>query len=430
MTIDMIQSAAAKEGFSLVGVTPATTPAGYPDLLQWIDDGYAADMHYFANRRDAYQNPESILSGVNSLIMLAYPYPAPEKTPAFKNNAADASHHDDQHGDSKISIPNNHLSGLVARYASTGEDYHEVLHPKLKRLCSIIENQYPESKTRGIVDTAPLMEREFANLAGLGWIGKNTLLLNKYHGSYFFLACVLTTLSFESSTPHETAHCGSCTACLDACPTDAFPEPGRLDASRCISYLTIEHRDAVPLELREKMGHWLFGCDICQEVCPWNRKPTKRWETQQREILNRESDNTITLTQGNDPPPRATVKVPETHTLMAPPMNLASINLSQLFDMDDEAFRRVFRKTPLWRPRRRGILRNAAIVLGNQRDPDAIPALSLGLKDREPLVRGASAWALGQIHHHSIKSLLETQQQEETDQQVWSEIDLALRKSL
>ncbi len=236
------------------------------------------------------------------------------------------------------------------------------------------------------------MEREVAELAGLGWRGKNTLLLNKFLGSYFFLACVLTDIELPHDSPHESSHCGTCTACLDACPTDAFPQPGVLDATRCISYLTIEHRASIPMDLREGIGDWLFGCDVCQEVCPWNRKASR--------------------------------------DAVRPTKPLDKLNLADLFSLGDDDFRQRFRKTPLWRTRRRGILRNAAIVLGNQADAAGLPALRLGLNDHEPIVRGACAWALGRIGASASIEALQARDAVETDQEVCREIKAALDCSL
>ncbi len=341
-------------------------PAGLHHLFQWIEAGYAGEMGYFEARAEAYGHPSSILPGVRSLIALAYPY-ATAPFGEFK-----AGH------------------GKIARYAWSGTDYHDVIHPKLKRLCRRIDGARPGSRSRGVVDTAPLLEREVANQAGLGWCGKNTLLLNRSQGSYFFLACVLTDSELPYDPPHSSSHCGTCTACIEACPTDAFPQPGVLDASRCISYLTIEHRGAIPHELREPMGDWLFGCDVCQEVCPWNRKPSR---------------------QAGSATPR-----------------FESIDLRKLFDLSDDDFRAQFRRTPLWRSRRRGLLRNAAIVLGNQRKPESVAALIKGLSDGEAIVRGASAWALGQIKSQRAVEAMRARQQIEEDPSVLEEINDALER--
>ncbi len=337
--------------------------SGYHQLLDWIDAGYAAGMNYFAERLDAYQHPSGVLAGAKSIVVMSFPYPSASE------NVVVAGH------------------GKIARYAWPGDDYHDVIHPKLKRICRLIKSSFPGSNCRGVVDTAPIMEREIAELAGLGWRGKNTLLLNKKCGSYFLLACVLVDIELPIDQPHATDHCGTCTACLDACPTDAFPKPGVLNASRCISYLTIEHRGPIQTDLRDKMGDWFFGCDICQEVCPWNRKPSRS-------------------------PKVETKKLP-------------SIELCELFQLNDDQFRERFRKTPLWRTRRRGVLRNAAIVLGNQGSHESIPHLAIGMVDEEALVRGASAWAIGQIGGDQASLILEARLAHEANQEVVREIHQA-----
>jgi epoxyqueuosine reductase len=327
---------AAELGFSLCGICPAVAPPGVGRFYDWLAAGYAGQMQYLAGRRHAYSHPRHVLDGARSIIMLAMNYRTAE--PAER-----------RHGE-----------GRVSRYAWGDADYHDVIRDRLNQLSDFVHECVPNSRARGVVDTAPLMERDFAQLAGLGWIGKNTLLLNRDHGSWFFLAALITEVELLYDQPHETDHCGTCRACLDACPTNAFPQPYVLDASRCISYLTIELRDAIPVELREGVGDWVFGCDVCQDVCPWNsRSPVSR------------------------------------DAAFAPLDDSNPIELIALFELDDAAFRERFRHTPLWRPKRRGLLRNAAIVLGNRPTPDAIPALIRGLNDDEPLVRGACAWALG-----------------------------------
>jgi epoxyqueuosine reductase len=213
-----------------------------------------------------------------------------------------------------------------------------------------------------VVDTAPLLERDFARRAGLGWFGKNTMLIHKRLGSYFFLGAILLDLELRPDPPHTASHCGSCTACLDACPTGAFPAPGVLDARLCISYLTIELKEAIPAQLRPQLGDWLFGCDVCQEVCPWNRKAPVADEP---EFL-----------------PRA---------------DWAAFDPVELLGLSETEFRQRFRGTALFRTKRRGLLRNAALVLGNRGDPAALPALRRALEDPEPLVREAAGWAIGRI---------------------------------
>jgi epoxyqueuosine reductase len=225
----------------------------------------------------------------------------------------------------------------------------------------------PGSRTKAVTDTAPLLERDFARRAGLGWVGKNTMLIHPRRGSFFFLAALLTDLELKPDEPFATSHCGTCTACLDACPTAAFPEPGVLDATRCISYLTIELRSGIPEELREPMGNWLYGCDVCQDVCPWNRKPS--------------------------PGP---VGFPHDAAM-------ESFDPVELLGLNADAFRERFKKTSLWRNRRVGLLRNAAIVLGNVGDDRALPALEAALTDAESLIREAAAWAIARIHQRSSR---------------------------
>lgn len=272
-------------------------------------------------------------------------------------------------------------------------DYHDLIRERLHALADFLKELHPTATTRGVVDTAPLLEREFAQLAGLGWIGKNTLLLSREAGSYFFLAVLLTDATLEYDTPFAADHCGTCTACLDSCPTAAFPQPYVLDASRCISYLTIEQHDSIPSELRERMGEWAFGCDVCQEVCPWNRDLETTDESS-----------------------------------FSPQAQLNPLDLHPLFDMDESEFRHRFRHLPLWRAHRRGLLRSAAIILGNQLDPTSVPTLHKALGDSEPTVRGAAAWALGRFDLAEAIAHLQQRLTIEREDSVTSEIRQALEK--
>lgn len=362
-----IRQKALEEGFSAVGVCPAVAPTGINRLHDWLDSGYAGEMHYLEDRRDAYSHPRHVLDGVKSIVMLALNY---KSQPIPPLNAGE---------------------GRVSRYAFGELDYHDWIHARLKQLKRSIEQFAPEVKVRGVVDTAPLLEREFAQQAGLGWFGKNTMLLNKRLGSLFFLSAILIDQELTYDDPHTASHCGTCTACLEACPTDAFVEPYVLDARRCISYLTIELRDEIPAHLRTGMEDWVFGCDVCQDVCPWNNKSP--------------------LTS---------------HAAFTPSPDRFPLELRSLFTMTDEQFRERFRKTPLWRTRRRGVLRNAAIVLGNRPHADNIECLTRGLNDEEWLVRGASAWALGQHDLPSATLALKTRHPQEEDERVRQEIEHAL----
>jgi epoxyqueuosine reductase len=364
-----LKTEAAGLGFSLSGVAPAVTPTGAARLDDWLAAGYAGQMHYLADRREAYEHPRHVLDGARSVLMLAMEYRAAEPVAPGPGE------------------------GRVSRYAWGANDYHDVIRQRLHQLADWLREWQPAAQVRGVVDTAPLLEREFAQLAGLGWVGKHTLLLNPDRGSWFFLAALVTDLELAYDAPHEADHCGTCRACLDACPTDAFPQPYVLDASRCISYLTIELKEAMPVELRSGVGEWLFGCDVCQEVCPWNAHAK----------VNRQA---------------MFEPLPENNPL----------ELTQLFELDEAAFRERFRHTPLWRPKRRGILRNAAIVLGNRPVPAAIPALVRGLNDGEPLVRGAAAWALGNFDNPTAAAALEKRQSVEQDAEVLREINDAVSR--
>jgi epoxyqueuosine reductase len=268
-----------------------------------------------------------------------------------------------------------------------------------------------------VVDTAPLLEREFAQLAGLGWVGKNTMLLNRQHGSWFFLAALLLDCELDYDQPSRHSYCGTCTACLDACPTQAFPEPYVLDATRCISYLTIELRGAVPREHRTAIGSWLFGCDICQEVCPWNH------------LAARTAERTRDVGDGTNVAPLPAEGPEQLDRSAADLAGIAAAeDLSALLQLDDEWFRRRFRHTPFWRARRRGLLRNAALVLGNRRSPESHDALALAVQDPEPLVRGAAAWALGQIGSKQAQETLRKQLTNENAPEVRAEIAAAIGK--
>ncbi len=283
---------AARLGFRLAGVCPAAAPPGFDRFQDWLANGFAGEMRYLGDRQAAYKHPRHVLDGARSLVVLAMPY----------QTAEPIAPHPGQ--------------GRVSRYA-WGGDYHTLIWARLDRLAEWLAGEVPGCLVRGVVDTAPLLEREFAQLAGLGWIGKNTLLLNKELGSWFFLAALLTDVALEPDEPFAADHCGTCTACLDACPTDAFVAPYVLDARRCISYLTIELRGSVPHELREGVGDWLFGCDVCQDVCPWNTREHNAAHTDEPAFQPAEGMNPV--------------------------------DLAALFDLDEAAFRARFRHTPLWR---------------------------------------------------------------------------------
>lgn len=364
----LIKEMAREVGFDLAGIAPAVTPAGYHSFLDWLNQGYAGEMSYLERRKDAYAHPRYVMSSVRSVLMLTLNYRTEEPPPLSGTEAR------------------------VSRYAWGTTDYHKVIRKKLKQLARLIHTQFPDCETRGIVDTAPLLERDFAQLAGLGWIGKNTLLLNRNEGSWFFLAGLLLSDELEYDAPQETSHCGTCTRCLEACPTDAFVEAGTLDARKCISYLTIELRDQpIPAELRPGMQDWMFGCDVCQDVCPWNRK------------------------------------APISHEPAFQPVETFSpVDACELLTLDEGGFQKRFQSTPMSRARRAGLLRNAAIVLGNRGDAAAVPVLQTVLSDSEPLIRGAAAWALGQLGASEVAAVLEQQLVVELETEVVHELQCAI----
>ena len=352
-------------GFSQVGIAPAVTPTGFHRLLQWIENGHNADMQWVERRKEAYRHPDGVMQGTRSVIMAAMNY---------NDGATPAG------------------GGRVARYAWGSAVYHDVLKPRLQQFAVMLKAEFPTARTRVVIDTAPLLERDFARLAGIGWFGKNTMLISRSLGSWFFLGAVLTDLQLDYDNPLDQNYCGTCTRCLDACPTDAFPEPGLLNARRCISYLTIEHRkDSIPLDLRSGIGEWLFGCDICQDVCPWNRFAPEETLPQFQHIAS---------------------------------MN--PVDCRELLTLSVDEFEVRFHGSPLSRPGRAGLLRNAAIVLGNAKALHAEQELTAAMNDQEPMIRGAAAWALGQLQTQSAKLALQLRLVVEDDESVRQEILAAL----
>ncbi|MEX1230272.1 MAG: tRNA epoxyqueuosine(34) reductase QueG [Planctomycetaceae bacterium] len=337
----VLKAEAARLGFELAGIAPAVTPLGFSAFADWLDRGFAGEMQYLSDREEAYRHPSSMLVGVRSVLMLAMNYRSADPSPTEEGH------------------------GRVSRYAWGQEDYHDFIRRQVKQLGSFFERQMPGQRWRAVIDTAPLLERDFARMAGLGWFGKNTMLINTRAGSWLFLAALLLDVDLPADRPFETSHCGTCTRCLDVCPTDAFVEPYVLDARRCISYLTIELREQpVPSELREGIGEWLFGCDLCQDVCPWNRKSPRTAEPTFQPVAERDQ-----------------------------------IDLHELLTISPEEFKRRFRHTPMQRTGWKTLLRNAAIVLGNRHSPKSAGILMQGVEHDEPVVRGACVWALSQLDY-------------------------------
>lgn len=372
-----IKHEARRLGFQLVGVTTPDAPLHSPEYESWLSAGLHGEMAYLAEERARTRraNPREILPECESILLLGIRYPAtrPPEPPQ----------------------PSQPLRGRVASYA-WGTDYHVTLPPRLTALVQFIEMQVGHPvPNRWYTDTGPVLERDLAQRAGLGWIGKNTCLINPHQGSYFLLAEILLGIPLEPDPPFTTDHCGSCTRCLDACPTHCIRPDRTLDATRCISYLTIELKGPIPAELRPQLGNWIFGCDICQQVCPWNIR----------------------------------FATPEGDPAFTPREDLPFPDLCADLSLTPEQFNQKFKHSPVTRAKRRGYLRNIAVALGNARDTSALPALARALDDPEPLVRAHAAWAIGQIGGAEVRALLETALQTEQDALARAELIQALSQT-
>jgi epoxyqueuosine reductase len=342
-------------GFDLCGVATASK---FPELAQaagWLAKGYAGQMKYLADPRRF--DPQAALSGIRSVIVCALNYNTPHARSTDGTDQADA----------------NEPRGWVSRYA-WGDDYHDVLRTKLNVLVAELRQRFDEPfEARACADTGPLQERVFAKHAGLGWIAKNTLLLNQSLGSWFFLGAILTTLDLAASLSAAESPppdlCGSCTRCIDACPTDALVEPYVLDARRCISYLTIELRGSVREELREPIGRHVFGCDICQDVCPWNRRAsvTETLDFQPRTCSSssRQPEAESEPTEGESLRPDA-IPASATQSLLLP-------SLEWLAALSEDEYKAAFRHSAMKRAKWRGLVRNACIALGNAKPVRGTP---------------------------------------------------------
>ncbi len=360
---DRVRAEAAALGFTSCGFAAATPIARGAFLDGWLAAGFAGGMHYLGRHPERRLTVAGILPRARTVISLAYPY-APPPPPSLDWRRT--------------------LRGRIAAYAR-GSDYHRVIDERLAALAAVLTDLWPGHATRRYVDTGAVLEREWGMRGGLGWFGKNTMLLATRAGSWFFLAELVTEAALAPDAP-TSDHCGRCTRCLDACPTAALADGLVMDARRCIAYLTIEHRGPIPRALRPRLGPWIFGCDVCQEVCPWN--PVA-------------------------PPARG-----------ADAGGLAPF-LPDLLGLDPSGFRHRFADTSLARTRRRGLLRNAAVALGNTGNPAAVPALRFALGDRDPLVRQHAAWALGAIGNADAADALAARADRETHPAVTEEIATA-----
>jgi epoxyqueuosine reductase len=348
---DRLKEEARRLGFDLVGVAPAVVPTGYGRYLEWLEHGREAGMGYLRRHAEAKGHPNHVLEGVRSVVVAGMIYGQPDPTPPGPSQ------------------------GKIARYAR-GNDYHEILWRKLETLLGWLQSEHAGVVGRAACDTAPLLERDFARMAGLGWIGKNTCLIDRRAGSFSVLGSLLVDIELAYDLPHETNYCGTCTRCLDACPTDAFDGPYQLDPRRCISYWTIEHKGPIPDREAENLGDWAFGCDVCQDVCPWNRKAPGGREP------------------GLDASPGRT-----------------NPDLIEWLAEDAASFAKSLKGTALARSKRSGLLRNAALILGTRKNVDAVPVLIDRLGDPDPIIRGTSAWALGRIGSPSALHALRAAEQ-------------------
>ncbi len=363
---EKIRSKARELGFEQVGFAPADPLAGAEFYARWVALGFAGEMDYLKRNLEKRADPAQMVPGARTVICLGMNYY--QETPPSSDP----------------------LRAKIACYAR-GDDYHDLIKKRLFVLWDWIrETAGGPVNGRVYVDTAPVLERELAQRAGLGWWGKNTCLINRQKGSFFFLAEIFLDLELDYDEP-ATDHCGTCTRCLDACPTDAFPEPYVLDSTRCIAYLTIELKGAIPPALRPDMGQWVFGCDICQDVCPWNGRAQTAAEA------------AFQVRPGLDQP-----------------------SLIRLLEMDQTAFDQQFHHNPAKRPKRAGFLRNVAVALGNSGAKAAVPALVKALQDPEALVRSHAAWALGRIGGEKAKEALKQALKQEGDAEVVEEIQEAL----
>ncbi len=331
-----LKARARELGFAFCGLTTPDPPPHVVEYERWIAKGYHGEMTYLESERARQRraDPRLIFPGCKTIIVVALPY-APGET-----------------------------AGPIAAYA-LGNDYHDIIPRKIDELAAWLESEAGRPIERKVyTDTGPLLERELAQRAGIGWIGKNTMLINPKAGSYFLPGEVLIDLELPPDPPFTADHCGTCTRCIEACPTGAILPDRVLDARRCISYLTIELKGSIPEDSREPMGGWIFGCDICQAVCPWNAR----------------------FAQSLTPDPALAPRHPNP-------------DLTAELSLTPEQFSAKFKGSPIRRAKRRGYLRNAAVALGNEGDVEAIPALERCVKNEaEPLVREHAAWALERIH--------------------------------
>jgi epoxyqueuosine reductase len=365
-----IKRAAQRLGFELVGISPVKPPPHEQSFAQWLRQGLSGELEYMKRTELLRRTPAQLAPWAHSVISVGLNYYKSAPRPPLSKQT----------------------SGWISRYA-WGDDYHQVMKSRLAALHGAVSALVGAPvQARAFVDSGPVLERDVAGVAGLGWIGKNTHLISPKKGSWFFLGELFVDLPLMYDRPMRD-RCGKCDLCLKACPTQAFVGPYVLDANRCISYLTIELKGFIPRYLRHLIGNHIFGCDICQEVCPYNVKARETMEA-----------------------------------AFGPRAGLYAPQLIPLLTLSAEEFRERFRGSPIQRAKRRGFLRNVAVALGNIGSSEAVPALIDALADEEPLVRGHVAWALGEIGTNAAFEALKRRAQIESDAEVHAEIDAAIEQ--
>lgn len=366
-----VKEEAQRLGFELVGISPVKLPPHGESFAEWLRQGFSGRLDYMKRTEELRRNPHRLVPWAVSLVSVGMNYCTPFSRPAASREP----------------------KGWVSRYA-WGDDYHHLIKDKLELLLDSVRRICDGPvEGKAFVDSGPVLEREFAGTAGIGWIGKNTHLISPKKGSWFFLGELFLSIPLAYDRPIRD-RCGKCDLCLKACPTGAFVGPYVLDARRCISYLTIELKGFIPSHLRPLVGNHIFGCDICQEICPYNVKAR-----------------------------------PTTEEAYAPRAGLYAPDLIPLLSLSEEEFRYRFRGSPILRAKRKGLLRNVAVALGNAKRPEALPALIRALDDEETLVRGHAAWALGQIGLPKGIGALQKRLRIESDPTVRMEIEDALTEA-
>jgi epoxyqueuosine reductase len=355
---------AGELGFDSCRVAACSSPAHSNEFHNWLEDGAHGEMHYMARGEQKRRDPQMILTGAKSIIVLALNYFQGNENAVEAKQVQSASRTDSSRGELGPAATEDRVRGRIARYA-WGEDYHEVIAAKLRKIDNLMRSFGGRQKV--YVDTGPILERDHAAAAGIGWHGKSTMLIDEKLGTWFFLAEVLTTLDLTPDTPARD-RCGTCERCIKACPTGAITGPHKLDARRCISYLTIELKGAIPIELRPLMGDRIFGCDDCLDACPWNRFAQ----------VSRE-------------------------TAFAAQKSTTGFALRDYLALNDSEFRNLFRASPIKRIKRRGFVRNVCVALGNVGNHEDLPALERAATDPDSLIAEHAHWAIERIHERLVQ---------------------------